>query len=131
MKKVIQSSHAPKAIGPYSQAIQVGNLVFISGQIPLSPETGTLSGADITSQAHQVLKNLQVICQEAGGGLQDIVKLTIYLIDLSHFETVNQIMQEYFQAPFPARVTLGVASLPRQSLVEIEAIMAHGVSLSV
>jgi reactive intermediate/imine deaminase len=131
MKKVIQSAHAPKAIGPYSQAIQAGDFVFISGQIPLSPETGQLCSSEIAMQAHQVLKNLQAICLEAGGCLQDIVKLTIYLIDLSHFETVNHIMQEYFQAPYPARVTLGVASLPRQSLIEIEAIMAHGVSLSV
>ncbi len=124
MKKVIHTEHAPKAIGPYSQAIQVGQLVFISGQIPLDPETGELCSSMIADQAHQVFKNLQAICQEAGGDLQHLVKITIYLLDLSHFEIVNQIMQSYFKAPFPARVTLGVASLPRQSHIEIEGIMA-------
>lgn len=124
MKKVIITHEAPQAIGPYSQAIQVGPMVFISGQIPIVPETGEVCSSMISEQTHQVFKNLQAICLAAGGTLADLVKITIYLTDLSHFEIVNQIMQSYFKAPFPARVTIGVASLPRQASIEIEGIMA-------
>lgn len=123
MKKVITTSDAPKAIGPYSQAIQVGSMVFISGQIPIVPQTGEICSSMIGDQAHQVFQNLQAICQAAGGTLADLVKITIYLTDLSHFEIVNQIMQSYFNSPYPARVTIGVASLPKQSGIEIEGVM--------
>lgn len=123
MKKVIKTHEAPQAIGPYSQAIQVGQMVFISGQIPIVPETGEVCSSMISEQTHQVFKNLQAICAAAGGTLADLVKITIYLIDLSHFEIVNQIMQSYFTAPYPARVTIGVASLPRQAGIEIEGIL--------
>ena len=123
MQKVIHSDDAPKAIGPYSQAVQVGNMVFISGQIALDPITGELNSSMITEQTHQVFKNLRAICQAAGGDLKNLVKVTIYLVDLSHFEIVNQVMKSYFEAPYPARVTLGVSSLPRQSGVEIDGIM--------
>lgn len=124
MKKMITTPKAPQAIGPYSQAIQVGPWVLISGQIPIVPQTGEICSSMIGDQAHQVFKNLQAICEAAGGTLNDLVKLTIYLIDLSHFEIVNQIMQSYFNAPYPARVTIGVASLPRQASIEIDAMMA-------
>jgi reactive intermediate/imine deaminase len=123
MKKAIHTFDAPPAIGPYSQAIQVGDLVFISGQIPLNAQTGMLVAGGIEEQTQEVFKNLKSICLAAGGDLKDIIKLTIYLTDLSYFETVNRVMQQNFQVPYPARATLGVASLPRHSLVEIEAIM--------
>jgi reactive intermediate/imine deaminase len=123
MQKVIHFSDAPKAIGPYSQAVQAGNMIFISGQIPLDPKTGELNSSMITEQTHRVLKNLRAICQAAGGDLKNLVKVTIYLVDLSHFEIVNQVMKSYFEAPYPARVTLGVSSLPRQAGIEIDGIM--------
>jgi 2-iminobutanoate/2-iminopropanoate deaminase len=123
MKHVIQSEHAPKAIGPYSQAIKVGNMVYLSGQIPLDPVTMQLVSDDIRAQAEQVFKNLAAVCVAAGGELDAIVKLTIYLTDLATFQTVNDVMSHYFKQPYPARATIQIAALPKAAQIEIDAIM--------
>jgi len=120
----IKTPNAPQAIGPYSQAIKKDSLVFISGQIPLVPETTELVGTDLAEQTHQVFKNLQSVAEASGGGLNDIVKLTIYLTDLSAFAIVNEIMTSYFIEPYPARATIEVSALPKSALVEVEAILA-------
>ncbi|MCK0769316.1 MULTISPECIES: RidA family protein [Chromohalobacter] len=125
-KAVINTEQAPAAIGPYSQAIKAGNTVYMSGQIPLDPSTMELVAEDIETQARQVFTNLQAVCHEAAGSLQDIVKLNLYLTDLSNFAVVNQIMEEYFQAPYPARAAVGVKELPKGSQVEAEAVMVIG-----
>ena len=122
-KTVIHTNQAPAAIGAYSQAIRAGNTVYLSGQIPLVPETMQLVGADFEAQAHQVFKNLRAVCEAAGGSLNDIVKLNAYLTDLSHFATFNAVMEQYFAVPYPARSAVGVASLPRGALVEAEAVL--------
>jgi 2-iminobutanoate/2-iminopropanoate deaminase len=122
-KEAITSPRAPAAIGPYSQAIRSGNLVFMSGQIPLDPATMEIVQGGVEAQAHQVLKNLAAVASEAGGSLDDCVKLTIYMIDLAEFGVVNATMEQYFQQPYPARATIQVSALPRGALVEIEAIM--------
>lgn len=121
-KAVIQTSQAPSAIGPYSQAIRAGDWVFCSGQIPLDPQTGSLVTGSIESQTHQVLKNLKAVLSAAGCPLDAVVKTTIYLKDLSHFNQVNEIYGSYFSAPYPARVTVEAARLPRDCGVEIDAI---------
>ena len=123
-KLSIKTPDAPQAIGPYSQAIKKGSLVFISGQIPLVPGTTELVGTDLAEQTQQVFKNLQTVAEASGGGLNDIVKLTIYLTDLSAFAIVNNIMASYFIEPYPARATIEVSALPKSALVEIEAILA-------
>jgi reactive intermediate/imine deaminase len=123
-KTEINTQNAPAAIGTYSQAIQVGNLVFVSGQIPLNPETGTLIEGDISQQIDQVFKNLKAVAEAAGASLQNAVKITVYLTDLSHFATVNEIMNGYFEQPYPARAALGVASLPKGAAVEADAILS-------
>lgn len=125
-KAVINTEQAPAAIGPYSQAIKAGNTVYMSGQIPLDPGTMELVGEDFEAQARQVFTNLQAVCHEAAGSMQDIVKLNLYLTDLSNFGVVNQIMEEYFQAPYPARAAVGVKQLPKGSQVEAEAVMVIG-----
>ena len=122
-KQKIHSRYAPDAIGPYSQAIKVDNTVYLSGQIPLDPKTMQLITGDIAAQAKQVLLNLQAVCEAAGGSLDAIVKLTIYLVDLNHFAAVNDVMTEFFSEPFPARATVQVAALPKAAQVEIEAVM--------
>ena len=122
-KTVIHTDHAPAAIGAYSQAIRAGNTVYLSGQIPLVPETMQLVGDDCESQAHQVFKNLRAVCAAAGGSLSSVVKLNAYLTDLSDFSTFNRVMEQYFTQPFPARAAVGVAALPRGAKVEAEAIM--------
>ena len=122
-KTVIHTNQAPPAIGAYSQAIRIGNTVYLSGQIPLQPETMQLAGEDFETQAHQVFKNLRAVCEAAGGNLNQIVKLNAYLIDLADFATFNKVMEQYFTQPFPARAAVGVASLPRGALVEAEAIL--------
>lgn len=122
-KQAISTERAPSAIGPYSQAIKSGNMVFLSGQIPLHPATMEVVEGDIEAQARQVLDNLAAVAAEAGGTLDDCVKLTIYMIDLSHFAVVNTTMQQYFQTPYPARATIEVSALPRGVQVEIDAIM--------
>lgn len=122
-RETIHTAAAPDAIGPYSQAVKVGDAVYLSGQIPLVPETMTVLDGDFAARTRQVLDNLSAVAQAAGGTLQDIVKLNIYLTDLSHFGTVNEIMADYFQQPYPARAAIGVASLPKDAPVEMDAIM--------
>jgi 2-iminobutanoate/2-iminopropanoate deaminase len=121
---VVSTLNAPAAIGPYSQAIKLGNLVFTSGQIGLNPVTGELVGASTEAQARQAFSNLKAVAEEAGGNLANVVKFTLFLTDLSEFAQVNAIMQEYVSAPFPARSTVGVASLPKGARFEVEAILA-------
>ncbi len=118
----ISTANAPAAIGTYSQAVQVGKTVYLSGQIPLDPKTMELvSGFD--AQAEQVFENLKAVAEAAGGSLNDIVKLNIFLTDLNDFASVNQIMERYFQQPYPARAAVGVAALPRGAAVEMDAIL--------
>lgn len=123
-KKAIHSDHAPAAIGTYSQAVQAGNLVFLSGQIPLLPDTMEVVDGDFETRARQVFKNLQAIAAAAGGSLDDVVKVTVYLTDLSNFATVNKVMESFFEQPYPARAAVGVASLPKGVDVEADAILA-------
>lgn len=123
MKHIIQTEDAPKAIGPYSQAVKAGNTVYFSGQIPLDPKTMTLVGGDISAQAEQVFVNLQAVAKAAGGSLDAIVKLTIYLTDLNGFPLVNEIMKTFFKEPYPARSTIQISALPKAAQIEIEAIM--------
>ena len=125
-RQAIHSDHAPAAIGTYSQAIKVGNTVYLSGQIPLDPGTMELVGESPEAQIRRVLLNLQAVARAAGGDLQDIVKLTVFLTDLSQFQRVNEVMADYFRQPFPARAAVGVASLPRGAAVEMDAVMALG-----
>ena len=120
----INTPSAPKAIGPYSQAVKSGSLVFISGQIPLDPKTMELVGEDVVRQTHQVFKNLSAVAKASGGNLVDIVKMTIYLTNLDNFSKINEIMASYFQEPYPARATIEVSALPKAALVEVEAILA-------
>jgi len=122
-KKIISTDKAPQAIGTYSQAVKVGTTVYISGQIPLIPETMELLEGSVEEQIHQVFKNLFAIVEAAGGNFSDIAKLNIFLTDLSHFPTVNQVMAEYFSEPYPARAAIGVAELPKGAAVEMDAIM--------
>ncbi|MDB4112540.1 RidA family protein [bacterium] len=124
MKKPIFTSKAPAAIGPYSQAVQWGDVVFISGQIPLNPENGQLNNTTFEDETNQVLDNLEAICQEAGGTLDHILKLTIYLTDLSKFDVVNSIMASRFSEPFPARATLEISKLPKEVSIEMDAILS-------
>ncbi len=122
-KKIINTEHAPQAIGTYSQAVQAGDFVYISGQIPLDPQTMEVNNASFEDETHQVFQNLKAVTEAAGGQLSDAVKLTIYLTDLSHFATVNEIMAQYFSAPFPARAAIGIASLPKAVRIEIDAVL--------
>ena len=122
-KEIIQTNRAPKAIGTYSQAVKVDHTVYLSGQIPLVPETMTIVEGDITAQVTQVFDNLKAVTEAAGGGLDDIVKLNVFLTDLSHFPLVNEIMGRYFQEPYPARAAIGVAALPKNAEVEMDGIM--------
>lgn len=123
-KQAIHSDAAPAAIGPYSQAVRAGSLVFLSGQIPLHPATMEIVGDDIESQTRQVFRNLGAVAAAAGGNLNNAVKLTIYLTDLGEFAKVNDIMSEYFDQPYPARATIQVSALPKGSRIEIEAVLA-------
>jgi reactive intermediate/imine deaminase len=122
-RQIISTNKAPKAIGPYSQAVRAGNTVYLSGQIPLLPETMEMVDGDIRDQINRVFDNLAAVCQAAGGTLNDIAKLNIYLTDLANFAVVNEIMAGYFSEPYPARAAVGVASLPRDANVEMDAIM--------
>ena len=124
MKKTIFTNNAPKAIGPYSQAIQWGDVVFVSGQIPQIPASGKLNNKTFNDQASQVIDNLEAICKEAGGGLNNILKLTIYLTDLTKFDAVNEIMSKRFSEPFPARATLEISKLPKGVDIEMDAILS-------
>ena len=122
-RHIIHTDQAPAAIGPYSQGVRVGNTVWFSGQIPLDQATGLLVEGDIAAQARRAIDNLKAVCEAAGGSLDRIVKLSLFLTDLGDFAAVNAVMGEYFQAPFPARSTVQVAALPRGSAFEIEAVM--------
>ncbi len=125
-REIIQTDKAPAAIGTYSQAVRSGDTVYLSGQIPLQPETMELVEGDMAAQIRRVFDNLQAVAEAAGGSLADIAKLNIYLTDLSHFALVNEIMASYFQQPYPARAAVGVAALPKGAQVEMDAIMALG-----
>ena len=125
-KQIIHSHHAPVAIGAYSQAVKVGNTVYLSGQIPLDAATMTLVEGPMDAQIRRVFDNLSAVAEAAEGSLNDIVKLNVFLTDLSHFALVNEIMAGYFNDPFPARAVIGVASLPRGASVEIDAVMVLG-----
>jgi len=123
MKEIISTPDAPKAIGTYSQAVKVGTTVYISGQIPLDPASMELVDGDIELQIQRVFNNLQAVAYAAGGNLQDIVKLNVFLTDLSHFPLVNQVMANYFDEPYPARAAIGVKALPKGAEVEMDAIL--------
>lgn len=122
-KTIISTADAPQAIGTYSQAVRAGNTVYLSGQIPLVPETMQMVEGDITAQVRQVFNNLQAVATAAGGSLNDCVKVHVFLTDLVNFPIVNQVMSEFLSEPYPARAAIGVASLPRGAQVEVDAIM--------
>jgi reactive intermediate/imine deaminase len=122
-KEPIQTSKAPAAIGPYSQAIRAGNTVYLSGQIPLNPATMEIVKGDIRAQIRQVFDNLAAVAEAAGGSLANAVRLTVYLTDLANFPLVNEIMAEYCEQPYPARAAIGVAQLPRGATVEVDGIL--------
>ena len=122
-KSVIHTDQAPAAIGTYSQAIKAGTTVYLSGQIPLVPETMEVISEDFAEQAHQVFKNVSAVCEAAGGSVQDLVKVNIFLTDLSKFATVNEIMSQYFQQPYPARAAVQISALPKAVQIEIDGVM--------
>ena len=122
-REIIRTDQAPQAIGTYSQAVKCGNRVYLSGQIPLDPETMKLVEGEIEAQIRRVFDNLQAVAKAAGGNLNDVAKLNVFLTDLSHFPVVNKIMAEYFVEPYPARAAIGVAALPKDAAVEMDAIM--------
>ena len=122
-RQAIHSDQAPAAIGPYSQATRAGDTVYFSGQIPLDPATGELVGGDIAAQARRAFDNLAAVCAAAGGTLDDIARVGLYLTDLGQFAQVNAVMADYFKAPYPARSTIGVSALPRGAAFEVDAVM--------
>lgn len=123
MKEEIKTTKAPGAIGPYSQAVKSGNLIFVSGQLPINPETGEIP-SDIKAQTRHSLDNVKAILEEAGASLDNVLKSTCYLADMSYFAPMNEVYAEYFKAPFPARAAFAVKELPKQALVEIEVVAA-------
>ncbi len=125
-KQIISTDQAPAAIGTYSQAVKVDHTVYLSGQIPLVPASMEVINGGISEQINQVFKNLSAVCEAAGGSLQDIVKLNIFLTDLSNFPIVNEVMAQYFEQPYPARAAIGVSELPRAVGVEMDAVMVLG-----
>ena len=125
-RTAIHSDHAPAAIGPYSQATRAGNLVFLSGQVPLDPATGNLVEGDIAAQARQAFDNIKAVVAAAGGTMDDIVRVGLYLTDLSQFAEVNAVMADYFSQPYPARSTIEVSALPRGAQFEVDALMVLG-----
>jgi reactive intermediate/imine deaminase len=125
-RTIIKTTHAPGAIGTYSQAVRVDNTVYISGQIPLDPATGQLISGDIDAEIRRVFENLKAIASAAGGSLADAVKLSVFLTDLAFFPQVNQVMAQYFSEPYPARAAVGVSALPRGARVEVECILSLG-----
>lgn len=122
-REVIKTNKAPQAIGTYSQAVRAGNTVYLSGQIPLVPETMEIEQGDMRAQIRRVFENLSAVAQAAGGGLKDVVKLNLFLTNLAHFPLVNEVMAQYFAEPYPARAAVGVAALPKGVSIEIDAIM--------
>jgi len=127
-RKTIQTDQAPQAIGTYSQAVRTGNTVYMSGQIPLVPDSMELVSGDMDAQIRRVFDNLVAVAEAAGGSLADVVKLNVFLTDLGHFPLVNEIMAEYFREPYPARAAVGVAALPKDAQVEMDAVMELGSS---
>ncbi|MGB5338802.1 MAG: RidA family protein [Gammaproteobacteria bacterium] len=125
-RESIQTDHAPAAIGTYSQAVRSGTTVYLSGQIPLDPASMQLVTGGMETQIRRVFDNLAAVAEAAGGSLSDVVKLNVFLLDLGHFALVNEVMAEYFQAPYPARAAVGVAALPRDAQVEMDAVMVLG-----
>ena len=125
-RTIVHTKQAPDAIGPYSQAVRVGDTVYLSGQIPLDPATMQLISGDIDAEIRRVFENLQAVAQAAGGTLSQAVKVNVYLTDLANFAKVNEIMAQYFTAPYPARAAVGVAQLPRGARVEIECVLHLG-----
>ena len=123
-KEIISTNLAPQAIGTYSQAVKVGDTVYVSGQIPLIAETMELIEGDIAEQVRQIFRNLSAIAEAAGGSLEDFAKLNVFLTDLGNFATVNEVMAEFFQQPYPARAAVGIAALPRGAEVEVDGIMS-------
>jgi len=122
-RKIISTEHAPKAIGPYSQAVRAGNTVYLSGQVALDPASGEMVGGGFEAETRRVFENLKAVAAAAGASLDDAVRLTIYLTDMGRFPIVNSIMAEYFKEPYPARVTIGVASLPKGASVEVDCVL--------
>ncbi len=122
-KQAISTPAAPQAIGTYSQAVRAGNTVYLSGQIPLDPASGQMVDGDMRAQVTRVFENLSAVAKAAGGSLNNVVKLNVFLIDLAHFALVNEIMAQYFAQPYPARAAVGVAALPRGAAVEMDAVM--------
>jgi reactive intermediate/imine deaminase len=122
-KSIIQTDNAPAAIGTYSQAVKAGTTVYLSGQIPLVPATMELISQDFAEQATQVFENIKAVCEAAGGTTNDLVKVNIYLLDLGHFATVNEIMSKYFAKPYPARAAIGIKELPKGAQIEIDGVM--------
>jgi reactive intermediate/imine deaminase len=125
-RSIIHTEQAPAAIGPYSQAVRIGDTVYLSGQIPLLPSTGVMLEGGVEAQARQVFENMRAVCTAAGGSLADIARLGIFLTDLGDFAAVNAVMAEYFSAPYPARSTVQVSALPRGAQVEVDAILVLG-----
>ena len=125
-REIISTDRAPKAIGTYSQAVRVGDTVYLSGQIPLVPETMELVEGNMEAQIRRVFDNLAAVAEAAGGSLADVAKLNIFLTDLTHFPLVNQVMATYFDEPYPARAAIGVASLPKGAAVEMDAVLVTG-----
>ena len=123
MKEIIHTDKAPQAIGTYSQAVKVGKTVYLSGQIPLVPETMEMVEGDFSANVRRVFDNLTAVCEAAGGSLQDIAKLNIFLTDLGNFATVNTIMADYFEQPYPARAAIGIAQLPKDAEVEMDGVL--------
>jgi reactive intermediate/imine deaminase len=125
-REIIRTDKAPQAIGTYSQAVKVGSTVYLSGQIPLVPETMEMLEGNMEAQIRRVFDNLKAVAQAAGGDLKDVAKLNVFLTDLTNFPLVNQVMAEYFQEPYPARAAIGVAALPKDARVEMDAVMELG-----
>ena len=125
-KEIISTDKAPQAIGTYSQAVRAGSTVYLSGQIPLVPETMEMVEGDMEAQVRRVFDNLQAVAEAAGGSLADVAKLNVFLTDLSHFPLVNEVMADYFSQPYPARAAIGVAALPRNAGVEMDAVLELG-----
>jgi reactive intermediate/imine deaminase len=123
MKTIINTDSAPSAIGTYSQAVKVNNTVYLSGQIPLIPATMAVISEDFTEQTHQVFKNIVAVCEAAGGNINDMVKVNIFMMDLANFATVNEVMSQYFEQPYPARAAVQVSRLPKDVLIEIDGVM--------
>jgi reactive intermediate/imine deaminase len=122
-REIVRTDQAPQAIGTYSQAVKCGTTVYLSGQIPLVPDTMEMAGGDMEAQIRRVFDNLQAVALAAGGSLGDVVKLNVFLVDLAHFPLVNQVMADYFSQPYPARAAVGVAALPKGAQVEMDAVL--------